>query len=397
MRYCNYMSKETITPGEFDDIRPYTDEELPAVLRRLVRSKPLVKGMRSAFLPKVPRPFGPLFDFFIRLYLSFKLENIRTVDQFQRKIVVNSLLHPLVKRTINGLTYTGLENLDPEKPYLFITNHRDIVLDPALLNFILATNGYKIAQIGFGDNLLFNDIVADLIRANRSFIVKRNLPLREQFNESLRLSRYIRYVIQDMQESVWIAQRPGRAKDGMDVTNPAVVKMLYFSQRRKKVPFSEFLANMNIVPISISYEFDPCDRMKAWEVYRNRTHGGHKKRKYEDLVSIMAGIKGFKGGVHYHFGEPITSGPANEKELAEELDTRIQRGYKLWTTNRIAYDVVNHTDLFKDTYSDDDEDRFFRRFRFLNRQVKNILLEAYENPVINKMMQDRKRARGEQE
>jgi hypothetical protein len=385
------MSKDVITPGEFDDIRPYRDEEIPQVLRRLARKKELIKAFRSAFFPKLPRPFGPLMDEVLRLYLYIKLKNIRTVDQFQSKIIVDSLLHPLVKKTTDGLTYSGLDRLDPNTPYLFITNHRDIVLDPALLNFILLTNGYIVSQIGFGDNLLFNDMVADVIRMNRSFIVKRNLPLREQFNESLRLSRYIRYAIQDLKESVWIAQRPGRAKDGMDTTNPAVIKMIYFAQRRKKVPFDEFLANMNIVPVSISYEFDPCDRMKAWEIYRKRTHGGHKKRKYEDLVSIMAGIKGFKGGVHYHFGEPIRSGPANEAELAQAIDEGIHRGYKLWATNRIAYDIVNHTDLFQDTYSDDEEDRFFRRFRFLNRQVTNILLEAYANPVVNKMLLDRRK------
>jgi 1-acyl-sn-glycerol-3-phosphate acyltransferase len=388
------MSKETRTAGAYDDIRPYTDEEIPQVLRRLAGQKELIKAFRSALAPKIPRPFGALFDEIIRLYLYLKLKNIRTVEQFQRKIVVDSLLHPLVKKTTDGLTYSGLEKLDPHTPYLIITNHRDIVLDPALLNYILLNNGYIVSEIGFGDNLLFNDLVADVIRMNRAFIVKRNLPMREQFNESLRLSQYIRHVLKDKRESVWIAQRPGRAKDGMDATNPAVLKMIYFAHRREKVPFEDFLAEMKIVPVSISYEFDPCDRMKAWEVYRSRTHGGHKKRRYEDLVSIMAGIKGFKGGVHYHFGEPITSGPSNEKELAEAIDESIHKGYKLWATNRIAYDVVNHADLFRDTYSDEDEDRFFRRFRFLNRQVTNILLEAYANPVVNKMLIDRKRSSG---
>ncbi len=385
------MSKESIASREFDDIRPYSDEEIPQVLGRLARKKELIKALRSALIPKVPRPFGVLLDEAIRLYLYFKLKNIRTVEQFQRKIVVDTLLHPLVKKTTDGLTYSGLERLAPQEAYLFISNHRDIVLDPALLNFILLNNHYKVSQIGFGDNLLFNDMVADVIRMNRAFIVKRNLPLREQFNESLRLSRYMWHVLQDLGQSAWIAQRPGRAKDGMDVTNPAILKMIYFAHRREKIPFDQFLKSMKIVPVSISYEFDPCDRMKAWEVYRNRTHGGHKKRKYEDLVSIMAGIKGFKGGVHYHFGEPITSGPANEKELAKAIDASIHRGYKLWATNRIAYDVVNHTDLFKDTYSEEEQDRFFRRFRFLNRQVTNILLEAYANPVVNKMLLDRRK------
>jgi glycerol-3-phosphate O-acyltransferase len=263
------------------------------------------------------------------------------------------------------------------------------VLDPALLNYVLAKNGFPIAQIAFGDNLLVNDVVGDLIRLNRSFIVKRNLPPRQQFEESLRLSRYIQHVL-EKGESVWIAQRSGRSKDGIDTTNPAVLKMLHFAKRKEKMSFADFVNSVNIVPVSISYEYDPCDRIKAWEVYRKRTRGTHNKRRYEDLVSMLAGLKGFKGRVHYRFSEPIRGNFADEKELAHEIDTRIQAGYNLWATNFIAYDVVHHTDLFEQSYSQFEKQRFFLRFRRLTDKVKQVLLESYANPVVNKMLSNRK-------
>jgi 1-acyl-sn-glycerol-3-phosphate acyltransferase len=374
---------------DYEDIRPYKDSEVHEVLHRLGQNDWLMSGIRTVFLPKTPRFFAPLVDKAIRAYLYMKLKNIHTVEHFQRKIIVDTLLHSLVKKTSSGLSYRGLEHLDPKKSYVFITNHRDIVLDPALLNYILAKNSLPMAQIAIGDNLLVHKTVEDLIRLNRSFVVKRNLPLRQQFVESLRLSRYIRHVL-NSGESVWIAQRSGRSKDGIDTTNPAVLKMLHFAWRKEKVSFKEFVKQSNIVPVSISYEYDPCDRIKAWEVYRKRTRGEHQKRKYEDLVSMLAGLKGFKGRVHYRFNEPLRGDCENEKELAVLIDEKIQMGYNLWATNFIAYDVVHDTDLFEQSYSQFEKQRFFLRFHRLSRQVKQVLLESYANPVIKKMLLNRK-------
>lgn len=373
----------------FDDIRPYRDEEVPEVLRRLWDSKWLISGLRTVFLPRIPGLLKPVFDWVLRAYLGIKLKNIQTVQDFQRKIIVDTLLHPMVKKTSSGLTYEGIEHLKRGEAYIFISNHRDIVLDPALLDYILNLNNLAMAQVAFGDNLLFDDAISDLIRVNRGVIVKRNLSPREQFRESMRLSAYFKTVIEGG-ESIWIAQSAGRSKDGMDVTNPAILKMLHFAYRGEKLSFRDFLGRVKIVPVSISYEYDPCDRMKAWEIHRTRTRGEHKKRKYEDLLSIMTGMKGFKGKVHYKFSEPLEAEYKDEKELAGAIDERIQKGYKLWSTNFIAYDIVHNTDLFDKSYSEFEKQRFYLRFRRLSRDIRQILLEAYSNPVVNKMMYGKK-------
>ena len=373
----------------FDDIRPYRDDEVSSVIKRLQENRWLISGLRTAFLPKTPRIFAPLIDAVLHTYLGIKLGNIHTVDSFQRKIILDTLLHPLVKKTITGLSYSGVEQLDRNTPYIFITNHRDIVLDPALLDYILAKNQLSLAQIAFGDNLLYNDAIEDLIRINRGVIVKRNLPPRDQYNQSLRLSTYIRHIHEEG-SSLWIAQGAGRSKDGMDVTNPAIIKMLYMAYKQDKIPFEEFLGRINLVPVAISYQYDPCDRIKAWEIHRKRTRGEHQKRKYEDLVSITAGIKGFKGKVHYSFSEPLKPEYKNVKELTAAIDERIQKGYKLWSTNFIAYDMSHDTDLFDRSYSEFDKQRFFLRFRRLSKEVRKVLLEAYSNPVVNKMLYGKK-------
>src|SRR6056297_116644 len=375
--------------NNFDDIRPYHDEEVAEVLKRLWNNKWLISGLRTVFLPKTPRVLQPLLDRILKLYLGIKLKNIQTVENFQRKIIVDTLLHPMVKKTSSGLTYEGEEHLKHGEAYVFISNHRDIVLDPALLDYILNKNKLAMAQVAFGDNLLINDVIADLIRVNRGVIVKRNLPPRDQYAASMKLSNYIRKTLEEG-ESIWIAQSAGRSKDGMDITNPAIMKMLYFAFKRDKLNFREFLKRTKIVPIAISYQYDPCDRMKAWEIHRKRTRGEHKKRRYEDLVSIMAGIKGFKGKVHYHFNAPMQPEYKDAKELVSAIDERIQHGYKLWSTNFIAYDVIHNTNLFEQTYSEFEKQRFFLRFHRLSKQVRTILLEAYANPVANKMMHGKK-------
>ncbi len=370
----------------FDDIRPYQDDEVREVLNRLGKSEWLVSGIRTAFLPKLPRFIQKLVDMFLRSYLRRKFRSIYTVHDFQYKIIVDTFLHQfVVKKTISGLSYSGSENLEKGHSYLYISNHRDIVLDPALLNYVLNQSGLPLTQIAFGDNLMINQVVSDIIRINRSFIVKRNLPVREQILASLQLSAYIRHVLENTSESVWIAQSPGRTKDGRDLTNPAVLKMIQLVDRARKIPFSEFTKRCSIVPVSISYEFDPCDRMKAWELYRKKIRGEHQKGKYEDLVSMIAGMKGFKGRVHYAFSKPISGEFGTDKELSDEIDKRIQMTYRLWSTNYLAYDMVKGSTIFEDRYDDSDRERLLKRFKNLPEGVKEILLHAYANPVVNKM------------
>ena len=185
------------TEENYDDIRPYRDDEVPQVLQRLKNSQWLMSGLRTVFLPKTPRIFAPLIDKILKTYLELKLGNIQKVAAFQRKIIVDTLLHPIVKKTSSGLSYSGIANLDPQHNYLFVSNHRDIILDPALLDYILTKNGFDMAQVAFGDNLLINDVISDLIRINRGVIVKRNLPPREQYAASMKLSNYIRKTLSD--------------------------------------------------------------------------------------------------------------------------------------------------------------------------------------------------------
>ena len=364
---------------DFDDIRPYTDEELPSVLKRIRGNKWVLEGIRTAYFSKLTKVFNKYIESIIHQFLKFKTSRIKTTDQFREKISLNILVKNLVRDTTAGISSTGLENLDLNKNYIFISNHRDIVLDPAFMISTLYYYGFNFPQIAFGDNLMLNEIVADIIRVNNGIIVKRNLPMREQIRESLRLSAYMCSVI-DKGTSIWIAQREGRAKDGLDKTNPAVLKMIYMS-KRKELSFNDFLEKYPIVPVSISYEYDPLDRAKGWSIYRKRIHGSHIKRKYEDLIHMASGLKGYKGKVNFSFSEPLSGKFKNEAAAAEVLDERIHRSYKLWKTNYISYDLLNNCMKYDNKYTNNDVERFLNRYKRLNQDVRDIVLESYANPV----------------
>ncbi len=366
---------------DFDDIRPYTDEELKPVLKKMVRNKWLASGIRSAFMPNTPKYLKPVADLFVRLFIWYHVAGIKTVDDFKTKIALGIVVKYLIKNTTSGISYTGLDYLDPKESYVFISNHRDIVLDPALMIHVLHKNGFRIPQIAFGSNLMMNDIVTDLIRANNGFIVKRDLSIREQIKESLRLSEYINYLV-DNKISIWLAQREGRAKDGIDTTNPAVIKMMYLA-KRKEMSLTDFIKRIRIVPVSISYEFDPTDKVKGWALYRKRAYGSHIKRKFEDLVHMTAGMKGFKGNVNFAFSKPIEGEFNTVQEVADAIDMKIQTGYKLWKSNYIAYDAYMRSGKYSNRYNKSEAIKFLRRYRKLPDDVRNIVLESYANPVIS--------------
>ncbi len=365
---------------EFDDIRPYNDAELPSVLDRISRNKWLVSGARTILWPHCPKILHPFIDPIVKANVRKRLLSMKTVDEFQRKLIVGQILQKIVEKTTEGLSTSGTDHLRRDQSYIYISNHRDITLDSALINYLLSHADLNIAEIAFGDNLLVNEFVSDLIRVNKGIIVRRNLPPREQIKAWYQLSRYIWQTTQ-AGNSVWIAQREGRAKDGNDETNPAIVKMLYLSQREKGVSFADFMRQANIVPVSISYELDPCDRMKAWELYRKKKRGFHKKRKNEDLISMFAGLTGFKGRVHIAFAEPLRGEFADEKEVALAIDRDIIRLYRQWPSNYIAYDAVNQTTRFRDKYSVKEMMRFARRFRGLSDPVKALAFNIYANSV----------------
>jgi hypothetical protein len=365
----------------FDDIRPYTDKELPEVLKRIISNKWILEGTRNIFFSKLPSIFNKPIEGIIHNLLKLKISGIKTTDEFRKKVSLDILVKNLVRDTTAGISYTGLDNLDLKKNYIFISNHRDIILDPAFMINTLYEYGFNFPQIAFGNNLMINEVITDIIRANNGIIVKRNLPMREQIIESLKLSSYLCKIVEEG-SSVWIAQREGRAKDGLDDTNPAVLKMIYLS-KRKEMKFSEFLDRYEIVPVSISYEYDPLDRAKSWSIYRERIHGFHVKRKYEDLIHMASGLKGYKGRVHLAFSKPLKGKFKNELAAAELLDENIHKSYKLWKTNYIAADLLNNTQNHDSKYTKQDVDNFLKRYKRLSLSIRNIVLASYANPVMS--------------
>ncbi len=367
---------------DFADIRPYTDAEMRPVLKRLSRNDWLVSGVRRLMFPGWPGFLEPIIDKLVKFNLWNKLRSIKTIDQFQHKIIINHVMDYIVKKTIDVVTISGDEELDPDTPYLYISTHRDIVLDSALLNYVMATKGKRIAEIAFGDNLLINDFVTDLIRINRSFIVRRQASLREKASAAVTLSRYINYTM-EQGNSVWLAQREGRAKDGNDRTNPAVLKMLHLGPRREGISFSDYISRIHIVPVAISYELDPCDVLKARELHRTEKAGGYRKRKGEDLLSMYAGLRGWKGRVHIGFGKSLDGKYDGANELANEIDKQIHRNFHLWPSNYIAHDKLCGENFHKE-YSVEEEKRFMQRFRRESAEVRSIALKIYANVVTNK-------------
>ena len=369
---------------EFKDIRPYNDSEIREVLLRIARHPWIAEMVRRTAFPAFPKRLFPLIRPFVRRKLVSYLGGMKSVDEFQRKIIVAKVLDSIREKSTDGVSSGGLEDLDRNGAYLFMSNHRDITLDPAYINYFLAMHDMRISEIAFGDNLLINDLVADLIRVNRSFIVHRGLPLREQLASSIKLSRYIDSRLAAGQ-SVWIAQREGRAKEGDDRTNTAVIKMLYLTHRKSDVDYTEMIRRYGLVPVAISYEFDLCDCMKAWEIYRKEHRGGHSKGKYEDLASMYAGITGYKGRVHYQFCTPLEGEYSSDREIAEAIDRSIHHGYQLWPNNYIACDLLNESDRYRDRYTPKEMERFSARFRSLPPQVRVHAWSAYARPVLNRV------------
>ena len=367
---------------EFDDIRPYNDDEYHAVTRRLSHNKYLQDFLRNLKWPNAPKILHPAAGWLVGLFVRRELGKVDRIADFQKDLVVGRLVQWIVDKTTDGVSCSGLENLEKDQSYLYISNHRDIVLDASLINYFLVHADFATTQIAFGDNLLINEFVSDLIRINKSFIVKRNLPPREQLKASITLSKYINYTL-ETGDSIWIAQKEGRSKDGSDQTNPAVIKMFYLSQRKSGVEFSDFINKCRIVPVSISYELDPCDTLKGWEIHRKETRDVGEKTKTMDLVSMWTGMKGAKGRVHINYGRPLSGDFENDKDVALALDREIHRGYKLWPSNYISYDEINKTGKYADRYTEKERQDFLNRYRKLGSPVLQKVLSMYARPVTN--------------
>jgi len=376
--------------NEFDDIRPYSDDEVGTVLARLAKSREFIDTLLSIKYPVLARWASWLVRPVISYTLRSAFSRMRTVRDLHGAIRVS--FGNLLREIDSVLTVSGLEKLDRNIPYLFISNHRDIAMDPAFLNVALIDDNRETVRIAIGDNLLTKEFVSDLARVNKSFVVKRSsIGRREKLTALTQLSRYIRCSIVEDMSSVWIAQREGRAKDGMDKTEPALLKMLTLS-KQKSQSFGSAMCELNVVPVAISYEFDPLDVEKAAELLEKHTKGSYKKNEHEDFFSIYKGIVGRKGAVHVAFGEPILAEHASADEAALALDHQIINNYKLHATNLLAYHKL-HEPTDKTTIMaaqiDCDwikiGDEFNRRIDAVSSECQKIIIEMYANPVLQKI------------
>lgn len=338
-----------MNPDDYDDIRPYKDSEIPEKIKLLLVDPVFGKVMKAIF----PDPDT-------ENQVRSQLGEVRSIEQLQRAFVYQ-IVERVINSTTRGLSATGLEYLNKKKAYLFISNHRDIILDSAFLNYNIIRYGMNATQIAMGDNLLIYDWITHVVKMNRAFVVKRNLAPRELLKASTTVSSFIRSSITENNLSVWIAQREGRTKDGNDKTQVALLKMLNLSNIKN---LADGFSDLTIIPLSISYEIEPCGIAKVSEMIKKSTIGGYKKTPGDDLMSMASGFSEPKGRVNFSFGRPLLRSflesindlPANEflLELAKRLDHRIHQYYKLWPFNYVAYDMMNGTGEFTDFYSSND-------------------------------------------
>ncbi|QEY64825.1 glycerol acyltransferase [Metapseudomonas lalkuanensis] len=327
--------------GEFEAIRPYDDAEVSTVLSRLFADDAFLGTLTRYRFPKLAGPLGWLLKPVIAHRLRREFASIDSVAALQDRI--EPYVDNTIERATDGVTYSGVERLKPGTAYLFLANHRDIVMDPAFVNYAVYHAGLPTPRIAIGDNLLQKPFVSDLMRLNKSFIVHRNLAgRREKLAAFQLLSAYINHSICKDGQSIWIAQAEGRAKDGDDRTDSAILKMFHMS--RKDEPFPDVIRDLHLIPVSISYEYDPCDQAKARELQVRASTGGYAKAPGEDDASIALGITGYKGRVHIAFGSEIGSASEDAKQLAQEIDKQILGGYRLFPVHYLAYAMWNERD-----------------------------------------------------
>lgn len=373
--------------SKFDNIRSYNDSEVNGVIDELLNNNDFKSSLRSTI--------GCLNYHIIR----HRLKKAHTIAELQSYVSMPFVKH-IINHTSSGFSYK-LNNIDIKKnAFLFISNHRDIILDPSILSLILIRNFGKGTEIAIGDNLLITPWIRHVVKLNRSFIVHRSLPPKELLESSRIMSEYIRMRICSDATSVWIAQREGRAKDSNDRTQKSVLKMIAMSGEGT---VAERLRTLNIIPLSINYEYDPCDYLKAKELQLKRDNPEYKKTKADDLLNMKTGLLGYKGRIGFTFSAPISdqleqidsTKPVNQQflEIAQIIDNRIFSGYKLFTTNYIAYDLLKDTDTYADMYTQKEKEEFRT---YIDNQIKRIdipnpdyaflrskLLEIYANIVIN--------------
>jgi len=379
--------------SEYDDIRPYNDDEVRPTLELLLADTEFLDNVARLKLPKSAGFMSKVLRPMVRKRLAEEVANVHTVVEFQA--LVEKYLGQQLNKTVSKLSFSGLDKLSCESAYLFMSNHRDIAMDPAFTNWGLYHNGFSTLRIAIGDNLLTKPFASKLMRLNKCFIVKRSLSVaREKFKAAKVLSSYIHHSVLNDNENVWIAQREGRAKDGLDATNPAIINMLALSKGKGR-EFADFIREARLVPVSISYEIDPCDQAKARELYEKNVQGSYTKEQHEDVESIARGITGFKGDVHVSFGEPLGAGIVDAEAAAAEIDRQVEANYVLHPSNCFAYEMLekrspkvlvgaDHTPFDGADWSEK-RSSFKAHIASCNEKWKSVLLTGYANPVYRRL------------
>lgn len=372
---------------EFDEIRPYYDEELPQIYEELI-ADPAFQVAIASVIPGVP------FEM-----IAQKMRACKSKWEIQ-KAFCYGLLWEIGHKATNGLTLDHSALKDKKAAYTYISNHRDIVLDSGFLSILLMDQGMDTVEIAIGDNLLIFPWIKKLVRINKSFIVQRGLPMRQMLESSARMSRYMHYTIGEKKQSIWLAQREGRAKDSNDRTQDSVLKMLAMGGEGEII---DRLMEMNIAPVAISYEYDPCDYLKAWEFQLKRDIPDYKKSTADDLKNMQIGLFGFKGRVHFQAAACINdelpqmdrSLPKNElfTRISALIDQRIHANYRIYPNNYVALDLLEGNETFSQQYTAEDKQRFLA---YLEQQLALIeipdkdllflrekMLQMYANPLKN--------------
>ncbi|MBO4476097.1 MAG: 1-acyl-sn-glycerol-3-phosphate acyltransferase [Bacteroidales bacterium] len=375
--------------SEFEDIRPYSDEEAVQALGRVARH-PMLPIISKYLFPKSSVDT-----------LAKTLRSVKSIDEFQAVVMVD-VINAVLARTSEGFTFDGIDNLSSiNGRFLAVSNHRDIVLDPALILYAMHASGLPFAELCVGSNLLQSPLIEDLMKSNRMIKVIRGISARQMYLNSHTLSKYIRLSITSGTSSIWVAQKEGRAKNGLDKTEQGLLKMFDMSGDKG---FEENFKELHIVPMSISYEYEPCDSRKAREILMSR-EAPYVKRPKEDLHSILTGIRQNKGHIHLSIGKPLTADEIAEaaahtgndryQGLRDLLDKRIRGGYKLWKTNYMGYDLMNGASEYLGVKYLPEDMAAFRAYtehkiqkleRRLDRDaLRDIFWHIYGNPVESKL------------
>jgi 1-acyl-sn-glycerol-3-phosphate acyltransferase len=370
---------------KFDSIRPFYDSEVNTALKSLV-NHPMMKAMMDFTFPELEETTW-----------KEQLSRTHSIRDFQINFVYQSIQRVL-ERSSEGLTTSGFEKLEPNTSYLFISNHRDIILDTSLLNVSLFDHGLVMTASAIGDNLVQKDFLLKLSKLNRNFLVQRGLSPRELLQSSKLMAEYMYHLLSKENRSVWIAQREGRTKDGNDATHQGVLKMIAMASDEQNG--MDFFKKIKIVPVSISYEYDPTDALKMPQLLALSKDEVYIKEKNEDFITLLSGIIGQKKRIHIHVGDVLeneyekikSENDNNNKQiqaLAQVIDDSILQSYKLWPTNFIAYDILNNTSRFAHLYDEKERQLFERRLEMRidaeNETMKAGFLAMYANPVVNKL------------